>query len=125
MDKLPALYSIEEASESKSEFQLRNLGNQTTLMIIGNRNSSKSIYRDVTEDDYDRDFAYRIMNTKPPYEVDKFLEFHYEFYTHNGGVQTTFFKHIKYVIIPILQKRENSGVQIELLNAWLNSKVFS
>lgn len=120
---MKTIYSIEHSTKPKNVFDLENYGDQTAAYIIGSRSgTSKTLYRDVTEDDYDNGFAHRIIETKPAYEVDKFLDYHFDFYVNNGGSEATFIKHMKYVIIPILKKRENSGVQIELISTWLNDK---
>jgi hypothetical protein len=64
-----------------------------------------------------------ILSTNPPYEVDKLLEFHFTNYTKvKKGDKKRFYDHLRYVILPKLQKRENKQVYVELVTKWLEIK---
>ncbi|PSK90821.1 toll/interleukin-1 receptor domain-containing protein [Taibaiella chishuiensis] len=125
-------YNISDGGEnSRNSFQLTNLGEKIVFMTLGTSKRSgwgertsqmKDYYRDTTERDYDDQFASRISSTDPPYEVDSFLDFHYNYYCKTFPEKhKIFLKHLKYVIIPLLEKR-NKTVYIDLINEWLDEK---
>ena len=73
-----------------------------------------------TEEDYDKLFIKKICKHKPVYEIEKILDFHYNFYTENeNGSKDTFIKHLKYIILPQIKTKET---QYQLVEIWINIK---
>jgi hypothetical protein len=127
-------YSISEANtEPINSYQLKNLGEQTISMIFGSssrggfygerESSSNAIYRKVTSEDYDTQFANKLTSINPPYDLENILNFHLNYYLSQNNVKETFIKHIKYVIIPIVEKRKNSNTIVELITIWINHQM--
>ena len=123
-------YSIgEETSEPKDSFQLKNLGAKKPSITIGGfgrswdgspNNSSTTIYTNVTTEDYDRLFADKLTKIKPPYEINKLLDYHLGYYlSKNIGLKDKFLKHVKYVVIPEVKKKKDKEVYADLINEWL------
>ena len=110
--------------------QLFNLGNQKLYATVGrrtregwgeSRNVSGHHYTAVVPQDYDNQFIHKMIRWKPIYAIDNLLDHHYEHYikTHTEG-KDEFLKHIRYIILPDLEKRKNSEVCVTLLMEWLN-----
>jgi hypothetical protein len=125
-------YDIGGKDESQNEpMQLNDLGDQRVMAIVGKQrrndwgereHTSKTFYTATKPEDYDRQFASRIYRTNPPYAVERLLDHHYNHYSQRfPDSEKTFFKHLKYVIIPILQKGKHD-VYVELVNEWLEEK---
>jgi len=125
-------YSIvEEHSKKVSTYQLENLGPHREMSFGsvkkdgygGTQVNRQSILSKTTPADYDSAFAFRISRIKPPYELEKFLDFHLHHYenVHEGKMEK-FALHMKYVIAPLLKSRDNSNLYTELLNLWINKK---
>ncbi len=125
-------YSISQENEKpQSVYQLKNLGKQTIMAIVGKpvrgdwgeRHSyeSQTFYRDTTAEDYDNEFVRKLMGIKPPYDLYKILDYHLNHYlTTKGGDKLRFIKQIRYVVLPIVKKRKNSDVCVELILDWIN-----
>ena len=125
-------YSIsEEHKEPIDDFQLKNLGNQRIMAIVGKRtrgdwgenrgNESQKFYRDTKPSDYDDLFEAKLINCDPPYELSEILEYHLRFYMNvRQGNKLKFIKQVKYVILPKIKNRKNKDVQIELVKEWIN-----
>lgn len=125
-------YSItEEGAEPISEFQLRNLGEKTVSMIIGGvrpseywgtRGTDRSVvYRKVTSDDYDKQFASVLTNTKPIYRCVELIEHHASFYVNERkGEREKFIQQMKYMVLPILEKKKGKEAFATLLKDWLD-----
>lgn len=112
----------EHGKQLTDEFQLENLGEKVHSMTIGTSNGSYSSYRNTTDEDYDRSFAYKLSRIKPPYEINKLLEYHLEYYlTQVNGIKEKFQLQMKYVIIPILQKMKDKQVYVDIIEEWLSS----
>lgn len=123
-------YSIKKSNQlTNSPYQLDNLGEERPMVTIGRAANSfwgtegtpsKTYYRKTTVADYDNNFAYRIVSLKPPYDLSKFLDYHLSCYLLNeNSEKEIFLKQIKYVILPLVKKRKNSEIYIDLLNEWL------
>lgn len=107
-----------------NKFQLKNLG-PTMIMasIIGRNGGFSDYYRETTDGDYDLFFADTIFKWQPIYELEELLDYHYQYYTNNNlGRGDKFLKHLKFIVIPILEGRGNSKVPIDLIEDWLKSK---
>lgn len=135
-------YSIATIAGSlENPLQLDNLGNQKVLAIVGKsrrnsdfwggdsdygyerNNRSQTFYASTTPEDYDQQFVSRIANTKPPYEIGNFIDYHFNFYVSNRkGDPKKYYQHLKYVILPILEKRKNTKVYCELVTEWLTKQ---
>lgn len=111
--------------------QLKHLGSQIAAVTFGSRGSkfwhesprpSQTYYRSTTEKDYDQQFIHKICTTHPPYDIEPLLDHHYNLYLsgHPEG-HSRFQKHIKYVIIPALEKKGNRAVYVEIVNEWLSA----
>lgn len=128
-------YSIaEENQEVVDKFQLRNLGKQTHIATIGTSKrgyygektySSQSFYAPTTAKDYDEHFAHCLIEIEPPYKIPEFVDYHLNYYLSNQGEKDNFIKHIKYVVLPIIQKRKGKEVYVELLNDWIEQHITS
>lgn len=124
-------YISENKKVPDNSLLLENLGDKKIWLISGtsSRNewggreyASNNTYIPVKDEDYDRLFARRLSKIKPPYEMEKFLDFHFQHYLrHFPGQQEKFQKHMKYVIVPILSKGKHD-IYVELLNEWLEEK---
>jgi hypothetical protein len=124
-------YSIaEEGREPENSLQLRNLGKQTVMGIIGKsirgdwgerRSQSQTYYKETTSEDYDFVFANKLTGSKPPYELCDVLDYHLAFYVNkNNGDALKFVKQIKYVVLPIIKKRKDKDAYIEIISEWIN-----
>lgn len=127
-------YSISENNNQKeNDYQLNNLGEKTVSMIIsggsGNsfygerKSSSSTIYRKITPKDYDSQFATKLVKFNPPYDLEKVLNYHLEYYLNQNNSKKIFIKHIKYVIIPIIDKKKRYNIQIDLITDWINQQM--
>jgi hypothetical protein len=127
-------YHISNATSEKDlkdPFQLFDLGDRRPSITIGRPTrddyggrgmESSTYYTATTPADYDRQFVHRITKYNPPYEVDKFLNYHLEHYIKNkSGSPDTFKKHIKYVILPMIEKTGKHQVFQELLTEWVTT----
>jgi hypothetical protein len=125
--------TAQEGQNPENRFQLKNHGLKRHLMTIGTRvrrgswgeNTeyiSNTTYRDTRPEDYIKDFIYAIRKFKPVYEIDMFLDHHLEVYVERGNNSETFIKHIKYEVIPELEKSKDSKTHIELVNKWLGQR---
>lgn len=125
-------YSIKGISDClEHPYQLKNLGKTRNGMSIGvygrdsfsgrNIKWSDSSYIKITSKDYDNLFAETLTKISPPYHVDRFLNYHLNYFiTKEQDEKKEFFKQIKYVIIPIIQKQKNNETYIDLINQWLD-----
>lgn len=111
---------------------LRNLGLQLPWITAGRRGSdfwgttgyeSKTVYKNTTSEDYDKQFINKLLKWKPVYNIGKVIEHHYQHYCdrHNQDHEE-FIKHMRYVIFPVLKKRPNANTVIELFEQWLDQK---
>ncbi len=108
---------------------LRSLGTRQAWIMVGRRRSdywgtpgteSKTFYRDTTMEDYDGLFVDKICRWKPIYDLQKVVEHHYNYYKqNNGNGKDDYSKHMRYVILPLLKKRRNNEVCIELFEKCL------
>ncbi len=123
-------YSIaNENTSPKDEYQLQNLGKERETISAfsrGSRNSYEgrepkrwSISEKVKKEDYDGLFAFKLTQVRPPYEINKTIEYHLSYYINNGGDKETFIKQLKYVIVPYFKQHKYSTVHLELLNEWI------
>ncbi|HEY5327392.1 MAG TPA: hypothetical protein VIJ27_10370 [Mucilaginibacter sp.] len=126
-------FDINEDKDLPEEaLALRDLGAQLPWVTVGRRGSdhwgtsgyvSKTTYRGTTAEDYDKQFINKLQQWKPIYDIDRLIEHHYQHYlTKNKQGHHEFFKHMRYVILPMLQKRPNSGVVTGLFEQWLDQK---
>ncbi|MDQ0108486.1 hypothetical protein J2T02_003619 [Chitinophaga terrae (ex Kim and Jung 2007)] len=117
--------------EPSHPMQLKHLGSKIGPITIRSRGSSfwgespspsRTYYRDTTAKDYDRQFVHKILTTYPPYDIELLLNHHYNLYLieHPAG-HFRFQKHIKYVIIPALERKGNCAAHLEIITQWLNS----
>ncbi|SEB21513.1 SEFIR domain-containing protein [Pedobacter hartonius] len=125
------LYDIApEGQEPDSSLQLRHLGSRRIMATFsiprrndyGERTYSRhSVDRDVKASDYDGLFANMIFKTNPPYDIELLLDHHYrKFVEANHNDHKMFLRHIKYVVIPILEKRKQHQIYVGLVNEWLD-----
>jgi hypothetical protein len=126
-------YSIaKEGTEPQNDFQLQNLGTRTVRAIIGKpvRNSiwgndneprSQTFYRDTTSEDYDGLFACKLIECRPPYKLSEIIDYHFKFYTtQTKGGREKYIMQIRYVVLPMIKKRKNTEVHVELIEEWLD-----
>jgi hypothetical protein len=123
-------YLIENNNDSDSPLKLNDLGDKRIYLSYGRRvsnywdeqiNKTESVNTPITSEDYDKQFANKLIQIKPPYEIINLLEFHLKFYVDiQKGSKEKFIKQMKYVIVPIIQKRKGKEVYIQLLNEWIS-----
>lgn len=127
-------YSIcHDESYRESKYQLRNLGKEVFLGGIGTisrndfgqrKSSFTSHYRPTTDTDYDVQFSREIIEHKPVYELEELIDFHLNYYINlKQGSKDTFVKHIKYIVLPLVEKSPNSKVHQDLINEWLGKNM--
>lgn len=121
-----------ENENPKDDFQLENLGPKRHLATIGSfasRNywgemeypQSQTFYRDTKPDDYNCAFAHKLSSCEPPYDLDKILDYHLNYYiSDRNGDKTRFINHIKFVILPKVKKQKNKEVYVELITNWID-----
>lgn len=123
-------YLIEDNNDSDSPLKLNDLGDKRIYLSYGIRvsnywgeqiNKTESVNTPVTSEDYDKQFANKLIQIKPPYEINNLIEFHLKFYVDiQKGSKEKFIKQMKYVIVPIIQKRKGKEVYVQLLNEWIS-----
>ncbi|MFD1769592.1 hypothetical protein [Sphingobacterium suaedae] len=128
-----AFYDISDQTDLPIDaLQLSNLGSEKVYASIGTttrdgwggRNTEWSRHTTAVQpEDYDRQFAYKLNKYKPVYDMGKILDYHFNHYcsTHLQG-QSDFLKHMRYVVLPILKKLNNSEVCATLLEQWIEEK---
>jgi hypothetical protein len=126
-------YDIAKPGQSASKHQLKHLGDKVHWMTIGgNRKrdmwgdseepTSKTLYRETTKDDYDKQFASALVKLNPAHGAFGFLEHHLHYYMiKTGGEKSEFLKQIKYVVKPCLKSYTKNLVFEQLVDEWLNS----
>ena len=125
----------EENKELSHPYQLNNLGSQKLFASFGgnrrrsdfwgydNTPPSRNVYTKVTPEDYDGQLASRLWTFKPIYELEKLLNFHASFYVNKkGGTEDKFIKQIKYVVLPMIQKRKDATICAGLINEWITDR---
>jgi len=139
-------YDIAKEGEAQSAYQLENMGKQKEFIRIGksrrrsdywgdtsdfwgrgSQTESKAYYSEVTLEDYDRLMARHIVQTKPAYDVEALLDHHAGYFTASGaGTLALFIKHIKFVVLPFIEKHYNKENQkreyVAIVNEWLQQK---
>lgn len=126
-------FDISENTELPEDaLPLRNLGAQLPWLTVGRRSSdfwgtdgtsSKTTYRATTSGDYDQQFIRKLLRWKPIYQIDSVLDHHYYHYlNHNQHSQSDFLKHLRYVILPLLKKKPNAEVCVQLFEGWLQTQ---
>ncbi|MEJ5962926.1 SEFIR domain-containing protein [Pedobacter immunditicola] len=121
-----------EAHQPDNYFQLKHLGPKQHVATFGipKRNdygersySNHTIKRDTVVGDYDRLFANMIYKTNPPYDVELLLNHHYnKIIETNPNGHKVFLRHIKYVVLPLLEKHKRHKVYVDLINEWVDEK---
>ena len=112
--------------------ELNNLGSQRIMAMISNprRNDfgqrsyeSKNYYTKTLPTDYDNQFINKLINWQPIYGIERVINHHYKIYSSKQPQgHDSFIKHMKYYILPLLQKQRNSDACIELFKEWLENK---
>ena len=127
-------YSIKGISDClEHRYQLKNLRDTRQGMSTGVYGRDSFSGRDIkwsdsssikiNSRDYDNLFVQTLMNINPPYDIEKFLDYHFKYFINKEeGEAEMFLKQIKYVVLPIVQKRKNNEVYLELINKWLEEK---
>ncbi|MGY3212494.1 SEFIR domain-containing protein [Mucilaginibacter sp. HD30] len=133
MNNFYHISSNNSPTDSSNPFQLSDLGERRPSITIGKTtrdgyggrgSKSHTYYTATTPADYDRQFVNKIIKYQPPYEVDQLLNYHFDYYIKRFPAQAeTFRKHIKYVIIPLIEKTEKNPVSLELLREWLATNI--
>jgi hypothetical protein len=136
LNNMSPFYDISSNEQlADEELALRNLGSQKIFAIIGGRRrsgfwgtsgtKSKRHYIAVVPEDYDNLFVEKIGKWKPIYDLEKFLQFHYEHFSKAKSDSDEFLKHMRYVVLPSLknQKTKDNEARVELFEQWLNEKL--
>ncbi|HPS18421.1 MAG TPA: TIR domain-containing protein [Bacteroidales bacterium] len=89
-----------------------------------NKYQSNTIYKKVIPEDYDRLFADTLIKIKPPYEIDGFLDYHLNYFLKKvEDNKELFLKQMKYVIMPIIKKKQGKEVYVELFDKWIEEHI--
>jgi len=126
MEKVNQFYSTYDSEENKHEFDIRKLGEETFRGFspttgrnaYGNRYGGDIMQTSTTQNDYDNEFVKKLINIKPAYRVDEFLNFHFQFYKTETGNEELFVKQIEYVILPRIKLTTRTGY-IQITKDWL------
>lgn len=113
--------------------QLNNLGQRRIYASFGKRIrgdwgettnfESNHIYTEVSSKDYDRQFVSKLLNIRPSYRIDEFINHHYKHFLSTNSEDTeSFLKHMRYEILPILKKLTDKDSYIELFEIWLKNQ---
>jgi hypothetical protein len=109
----------------ENDFQLKDLGEKVVSMSIGGFGGSrgsdrKTYYRATTTVDYDRGFATKLSKTNPVYRCSDLIDHHLSYYVNrNRGDKGKFVQQMKYVVLPILEKRSGRETSIAFLKDWI------
>ncbi len=97
---------------------------KTTRVGWGGRNTEwNRLTTTITSEDYDQQFVRKLVRWKPIYNLAQVIDHHYEYYLGNNvHPQDDFLNHMRYVILPILKKKPNSEVCVQLFEKWLDEK---
>lgn len=120
-----------EAHQPDNSFQLRHLGLKQHVATFGILNAMIMVSDHIATHNQTRYrcrrldglFANMIYKTNPPYDIELLLNHHYNKFievNHNG--HKLFLRHIKYVVVPLLEKHKQHEVYVDLVNEWLNEK---
>jgi len=121
-------YSISEFKVPENEYQLKKLtGEPIFVGFRGTRSSYNGrgthyldIPSKVTSKQYDELFAFMITRIDPPYDLEKLINFHLDYYIAKGGDKDRFVKHIKFVVLEYMKFFYNKNTaHIELLEHWI------
>lgn len=127
-------YSIcTDGEDPKDEYQLKNLGNQVVSSIISipvsgewnSRGCYRRIknYKKTTSEDYDKLLVNKLTRIKPSYDLYKILDYHLKYYlSKNDGDKSRFLDQIKYVVLPIIRKKKDNDIFIELISEWITNQ---
>lgn len=122
-------FSIGVENKPLERYQLRNLGAGIINEIFfsktrqsGGGIGRSAFHQSVTSENYDALFSSEFSKIKPPYEGENFLNYHLEYYLEKGGDKDKFIKHMKFVILPRMQKMYESNVYVEVLKSWIKEK---
>ncbi len=126
-------YSINPLNTKPTDkYQLENLGvERETISGVGRQRHNGydsepprrwSVTEKVKSEDYDGVFANKICRVNPPYDLEKLIDYHLDYYTKKGGSRDKFIKHIQYVVLPYIEKwYKDSNAHIELTREWIES----
>jgi len=119
-------YSIGLENVQLVQYQLRNLGKRINNDIYftksrqsGGGVGNVAMSQNVNSENYDALFAFELSKIKPVYEIENMLNYHLDFYLVKGGSREKFFKHMRYVILPRIQKMYEPKVYVDVLQQWL------
>jgi hypothetical protein len=130
MGPLNEFYSIAPYNQKPVDiFQLENLGEERVTMSYGKLvrdgyggrgYESRDIKQKTKAEDYNGVFALKLSRINPPYELDKFINYHLDYYIKNGGDRDKFIKHIQYVVFPYMEKWfHKEKAHLELTAEWI------
>lgn len=131
MEMINKFYATDSSGLQPNEYQLKELSNQQISYITGGRISNdwgvsegaQRYYRKTTADDYDISFKNTLLQIKPAYYIENFLNYHLENYTTVlNGEKSLFLKHIKFVILPKIPIKPSYAPYIELVNIWISNQ---
>lgn len=130
MEMINQFYATDGSGLQQNKYQLKELSHQQISYITGGRISSdwgvsegaQRHYRKTTADDYDISFKNALLQIKPAYYVEDFLNYHLENYIGVlKGEKSLFLKHVKFVIVPKIPVKPSYAPYIELVNIWISN----
>jgi hypothetical protein len=124
-------YSIaKENMPLENDYQLKNLGelgHPFTFGFIsrdgygGRKSNVTTTFSEIRSEDYDQSFVYKLFELKPIYDIEKFIDYHYQKYLLDKEEASTFINHVKYIVLPLVKAKKSLLTEsvTELIYIWL------
>ena len=111
MKELNEFFALEDGVNNHL-YDISELDKEKIFMVVGNRNGSKTIYTPNTAEDYDYHFVHKLRKTQAA-DIHSFLTHHLSRYTENGKSAQRFIDHIRYAILPKMEKNPGYTLAIQ------------
>src|ERR1035437_938775 len=128
MEKVNQFYSTYVLEDSKHEFDIKELKEETFRGIgvaisfgNGKRYGGEIMNSKTTPKDYDDVFIKKLFEIEPAYRIEDFLNYHFQHYENENGSKELFIKQIEYVILPRIENFQRTGY-IKIVKDWIINK---
>ena len=126
MKTVNSFYSTYSDVKNKHKYDIPELGVESErgfgMMFSdnhGNVYGGETTSSPTTQRDYDEEFYRLLMEIDPPYEIQDFLTYHFNFYkSSKPNEEELFVKHLQYVILPWVKKTDRPEYA-ELISSWI------